>query len=118
MVGAAIVTTSDSQADLVGTLFKSPEYNASKLKLPAALKLCSGEVGTAWAVRVTSPTLVGLVEQADPLKYSYVTVPVAWNELASVAESDTEPPTGIVEAERLVVIVGLFFNTETMKLDE
>jgi hypothetical protein len=50
------------------------------------------------------PTAVAVPAQLEPAKYSYVTVPpgVKVSAPARVAESVTEPPTVIVEAESVV----------------
>ena len=71
------------------------------------------ESGTEAPLIVTGvPTIVAVPEQADPLKYSYVTVPVTWNTFVKVAESETEPPTGIVEADSLVISDGVLFRND------
>jgi hypothetical protein len=80
---------------------------ASQLKLPAELNFWDADLGTNPALTVTgAPTVVGVPEQADPVKYSYVTVPPALKPPVMLVESVTEPPTRIEEVERLVVIDG------------
>jgi len=59
------------QALVVPLLFASPEYPASQLKLPEELNFCAAEFGTNPAVTATGPpTVVGVPEQDDPVKYS------------------------------------------------
>jgi hypothetical protein len=70
------------------------------------------ETGTTPPVTVTGePTVVAVPAQVAPEKNSYVTVPPAWNPPVRVTESVTEPPALMVVAERVVVIVGLNFET-------
>jgi hypothetical protein len=83
------------------------------------LKTCIAESGTEIPLIVTGvPTIAAVPEQADPLKYSYVTVPVTWNTSVNVAESDTEPPAGIVEADSVVVSEEVLFRNDTEKMVE
>ncbi len=51
-------------------------------------------------------------EQADPAKNMKVTVPVGLALLVTVALSVTEPPTLIVDAESVVVIVGISWTVD------
>lgn len=67
------------------------------------MNFCEAEFGTVPPVTTTdAPTVVSVPEHADPVKYSYVTVPAALNPPVIVAESVTELPTRIDEDERLV----------------
>ena len=85
----------------------------SQLKLPAELNFWDADLGTEPRVRaIGEPTVVGVPEQVDPVKYSYVTVPPALKPLVKLVESVTEPPTTIEDEERLAVIVGVALPTE------
>jgi len=65
------MTVRSSHAAVAPTLFKSPEYIASQLKLPAELNFCEAEFGTIPVVTITgAPTIVGVPEQVGPTKYS------------------------------------------------
>jgi len=75
--------------------------------------LAEAEIGTdPFDTPTDPPTVVDAPEQVDPAKYSYVTVPPALKAFDNFAESDTEPPTIIVEAERLVEMEGDALPTE------
>jgi hypothetical protein len=93
-------------------LLESPLYAASQLNGPALLKVCEAELGITPPVTVTGePTTVPVPPQVEPEKKLYVTVPPAWNELVSVAESATDPPTVIGLIRREVAMVGLALLT-------
>ena len=75
--------------------------------------MAEAEIGTdPFDTPTDPPTVVDAPEQVDPAKYSYVTVPPALKAFDNFAESDTEPPTIIVEAERLVEMEGDALPTE------
>jgi hypothetical protein len=57
------------------------------------------------------PTVVAVPVQLELAKNWYVTVPPTWNPPVRVAESVAEPPTVIVVADSVVVIVGLALLT-------
>jgi hypothetical protein len=57
------------------------------------------------------PTIVAVPEHVTPVKKLYVTVPPTWNPPVIVAESNTEPPTMIGFADKVVVIEGLVLLT-------
>jgi hypothetical protein len=54
---------------------------------------------------------VPVPEHAFPAKKLYETVPPAWKALVRVAESEAEPPTGMLGDDRLVVITGVALLT-------
>src|SRR2546425_12994582 len=77
-----------------------------KLKVPVELNVTLRELGTMWFVTVTTDTTVPGAVQSPFVKRLYVTVPPAVAVVpVRVAESDTEPPTVMLVAERVVAIV-------------
>jgi hypothetical protein len=60
---------------------------------------------------LTVNTAFAVPPQAPPVNQLYVTVPPAWNPPVILAESETEPPTVIGFAERVVLITGLALLT-------
>ena len=76
------------------------------------MNVCATELGIALVVTITGdPTAVAVPTHKELEKYSYVTVPPALKEPVRLAESVTEPPTVMLEADRVVAKVGLVFVT-------
>jgi hypothetical protein len=77
------------------------------------LKGWEAELGTTPFVTVTGvPTAVAVPVHVEPEKNSYVTVPPALLvALCKTAESVTDPPTGTLDADNVVITVGLVFVT-------
>jgi hypothetical protein len=125
MVGDALpvdtVSCSLAQALVAGLFFVSPEYDACQKKAPALGKITSAEFGTEpFAFTVTAAGLgcgpAGVV-QVLFVKTWYVTVPLGVPAAPLiVAESCTDPPGEIDEADRLVAIVGFPLFTVTCSL--
>ena len=87
----------------------SPLYVAFQPKVAVLLKVTDRELGTTAFVTVMTETAEGDPEHVPMVKRLYVTVPPALLEApVRVAESNTEPPTVIVVADRLDVILGPF----------
>src|SRR5712692_1086380 len=87
----------------------SPVYVAFQLKVAVLLNVTDLELGTTALVTVMTEIVDGDPEHVPVAKTLYVTVPPALLEApVRVAESNTEPPTVIVVADRLVAIVGPF----------
>jgi hypothetical protein len=87
----------------------SPLYTAFQLNGLVALNMTDRELGTTALATVMIEIVEGDPVHVPLVKRSYVTVPPAVTEAPdSVAVSYIEPPTVIVVAERLVVMLGPF----------
>lgn len=111
IVGLALLIVKGSQVELPPLLLTSPEYIALKLNEPAGVRTTEPELGITPLITGTVETTAGVPTQLAPANSSYLTVPPAWKEPASTAESETDEPTVIVVAERLVVILGFALLT-------
>jgi len=112
IVTFTVPTWSGSHGLRVALLLASPEYTAFHENAPAELNACGAEFGTTPPVTVTGvPTVTAVPAQVEPVKNSYVTVPLELKLHVRAAESVTEPPTVIVVLESVVAIVGLALLT-------
>ena len=75
------------------------------------MKVRGVELGIPPLATFTVDTTLAVPPQVPPLNQLYVTVPPDWKPPVIAAESDTEPPTVIGFAERVVLIVGLALLT-------